>query len=1346
MASRIQKPVIFLAFANDRANHDRYLRNLPEELRRVRSRLESIEEEGLCEVVVRTNVTANDLFDVFQDSKYRNRVAVFHFGGHAGAYQLLVESATGSPQMAYASGLADFLGQQSGLQLVFLNGCSTEPQVEGLLDGDVPAVIATSESIDDEMAMRLSERFYAGLAGGASVHTAYHEAVAAVKTVYGDQNAPAQHRNIDPNALIPVDRWPWELYVGEGSDIVKSWNIPEAAGDSLFGLPPLPKQALPEKPFLHLKWFEEKDAELFFGRGREIHALHEMVSSPDHAPVILFSGQTGVGKSSLLAAGVIPRLRDAFHVLYARCETDLDLLGSLAMGLRFHQPETATPTQIFDAWFEHEKRSGKPLLLVLDQLEEVFTNHSHEWVTESLKSFFRALDELFRDRGHRLKGKLILGFRKEWLPELESACKEARQHFTKFFLKRLGREGTIEAIEGVVRTKYLQRFYGLAIEPDLSTQIAEDLQEDQDSPLAPTLQILLTKMWDEACAEDPQEPRFTRALYYRLKQRGILLSDFLNEQLSALKAWHTEAYDSGLILDVLAQHTLSQMEMAATCTQDYLLDRYRHERDLIPALLQKCQELYLLVPLELKQEAGFQSATRLAHDTLAPLIRYLHRHSDLPGQRAIRVLENRAIDWAGDKVGAPLSEANLDIVEKGQQGMRAWTSDEERLVEASIVEREHVKKIRDDERRQKLELERRKDRAVVISVTLAFFMSIVAWFAYDKYLEADRANKELTIALDSVKTLFHQLAIANAELAEALDEADFQRLAALRARDSAREARDFAEYQRLIALRARDSAREARDFAEYQRLIALRARDSAREARDFAEYQRLIALRARDSAREARDFAERQRLIAVAERDTANLQRQRTLGLALANKSALLLASLDENERREGVLLAQRAHFYNDKGEGEFRKEIYDALRNALNEMTRARLAGRAKLQYTDCSGDPEIDFGGGGPVGMNPPHKDWVRAVAFSPNGRWVVSGGSEGVVYANAIRSVPSGSGDHFERRRDVIRDIRFDQQGEYLATVAEGGLLKLYRLEMNGNNCTDLGNDIFERGQYNVEGLVYEVAFYPSALEGEANRRLLAVAGQSQIDVLAASVSGAEIHMQKVHSVAARGKHSIRALTFSADGRWLIGGDQDGYVHVWSWPGLEPSGAPLKWAHKGEIRSIASSPTDRFIATGGVDTYIRLFELTEAGALVDYHLRSTLYGHAGPVNAVAFNQDGTQLASGSADQSVRLWFVDRVDVEAPIVMAEHSSWIEAVSFAHNGMLISGSADRTVKAWRTDIDKMADLICQRAQPNELSAEAWRRYVPAFDYEQTCSGNPFRTAEAVPALPNAQRGSAINE
>jgi hypothetical protein len=188
MADTVHKPVIFLAFANDRNGTVGQSLNSPEEERRVRETLEAA--QGLCEFVARSNCTADDIFKVLQDARYRDRIAIFHFSGHANSLQLLLETRGGQAAAADASGLASFLAAQHGLRLVFLNGCSTRQQAQGLLDANMnlAAVIATSRAIDDRVAIEFSERFYAALAQGTELRTAFDEARAAITTTRGSDH------------------------------------------------------------------------------------------------------------------------------------------------------------------------------------------------------------------------------------------------------------------------------------------------------------------------------------------------------------------------------------------------------------------------------------------------------------------------------------------------------------------------------------------------------------------------------------------------------------------------------------------------------------------------------------------------------------------------------------------------------------------------------------------------------------------------------------------------------------------------------------------------------------------------------------------------------------------------------------------------------------------------------------------------------------------------------------------------------------------------------------------------------------------------------------------------------
>ena len=226
MSTKSQKPVIFLAFANDRVDRQQYLRNLPEEARRLRDALEAADQAGQCEVVIWQNATLKDILDVFQRAEFQRRIAIFHFAGHANGYQLLLESVEGQPAIAHAEGLAHFLGQQSNLKLVFLNGCSTRPQVEELLAAQIPAVIATSQAIDDKVAMEFAGRLYKAVGSGADLQTAYQQAQAAIEIGWGSNRRELYYLT-DKNEAAP-EGWPWDLYLNPADEAVAQWQLPVA--------------------------------------------------------------------------------------------------------------------------------------------------------------------------------------------------------------------------------------------------------------------------------------------------------------------------------------------------------------------------------------------------------------------------------------------------------------------------------------------------------------------------------------------------------------------------------------------------------------------------------------------------------------------------------------------------------------------------------------------------------------------------------------------------------------------------------------------------------------------------------------------------------------------------------------------------------------------------------------------------------------------------------------------------------------------------------------------------------------------------------------------------------------
>ena len=668
-------PVILMAFANDRANDEEYLRDLPQEHRILRSVLQPAVDAGLCEVVDIANATLDDILKVFQSPRYRNRIAVLHYGGHANGYQLLLESEAGSVAAIEASGLARFLAVQNSLRLVFLNGCSTQQQSDGLLAAGVDAVISTSVAINDSVATKLSSRFYRALAGGADITSSFKEACAAAQTESGGSTRAFYAKRKKQSDII-ADRFPWSIYFRDGAESVATWNLPEAANDPLFGLPDPPQQDLGQSPFRHLSWFRKEHAELFFGRGKQIRDLYSKVTGNGTAPIVLYYGQSGVGKSSLLEAGLIPRLETSQVVHYLRRDHELGLAGTLKSAIQ--SSEQTLPMR--QSWLELESQSQKPMTIILDQVEEAYTRPNGS-VSEELRTFLDDIHDVFYDRTKRPHGRLILAFRKEWLAELKRKLGEYKLPYTEVFLERLDRQGVIEAVSGPAKTERLREHFRLSVEQGLPEQIADDLLDDAGSAVAPTLQILLSRMWEAAIKINPQRPAFTRDLYSSMRREGVLLRDFLEKQIDWVQSHNHEVMSPDLLLDLLSLHTTS-LGTAEQCSIEDLAKHYQHHDKSLPQILSGCRDAYLLTG------GTTQSAkSRLAHDTLAPLVRQKFEMSDHPGQRARRILENRVVEWENGLVGTTLDAQDLSIVEEGKLGMRAWTADEQRMVAASRTRR-----------------------------------------------------------------------------------------------------------------------------------------------------------------------------------------------------------------------------------------------------------------------------------------------------------------------------------------------------------------------------------------------------------------------------------------------------------------------------------------------------------------------------------------------------------------------------------------------------------------------------------------------------------------------------------
>jgi WD40 repeat protein/serine/threonine protein kinase len=134
------------------------------------------------------------------------------------------------------------------------------------------------------------------------------------------------------------------------------------------------------------------------------------------------------------------------------------------------------------------------------------------------------------------------------------------------------------------------------------------------------------------------------------------------------------------------------------------------------------------------------------------------------------------------------------------------------------------------------------------------------------------------------------------------------------------------------------------------------------------------------------------------------------------------------------------------------------------------------------------------------------------------------------------------------------------------------------------------------------------------------------------------------------------------------------------------LDQSIAVLK-GHEFSVNCVAFSPDGNTIASGSYDNTIRLWDRASAKEI------AVLKGHENLVACFAFSPDGNTIASGSDDKTIRLW--DRASLKEIAVLKGHEKEVRSVAFSPDGNTIaSGSDDKTTRLWdRASANEIAVL-----------------------------------------------------
>jgi WD40 repeat protein len=299
------------------------------------------------------------------------------------------------------------------------------------------------------------------------------------------------------------------------------------------------------------------------------------------------------------------------------------------------------------------------------------------------------------------------------------------------------------------------------------------------------------------------------------------------------------------------------------------------------------------------------------------------------------------------------------------------------------------------------------------------------------------------------------------------------------------------------------------------------------------------------------------------------------------------------------------------------------------------------------------------------------VWSTAFSPDGGSLACGCSDGVI---RIWDRINGRGHQLEGHNTrYIRCLSFSPNGELLASGGDDGTIRLWKLADNSSIILD-GHITY----------VSSVAFAPNGLSLASG----SLHGEIRVWNVADGICTKVLRDERMGCVL--------SVTFSPDGTTLAlaGRKEDeafiGFIFLWDLL-EENTGSTLLFQSLEDdmITSLAYSPDGQYLASGGFDSFVRLFDVA------DRSLHTVFEGHSDRIQSVCFSPNGKILASASNDGSIRLWDVDAEDGSCLVNLSGHHTHhdVTSVEFSSDGRtLASGSLDRTVRLWNPFDDSTRD------------------------------------------------------
>ena len=988
-------------------------------------------------------------------------------------------------------------------------------------------------------------------------------------------------------------------------------------------LPPVPKR----NPYKGLQSFEEADMDLFYGRER---VINELMQTIDENNLIVVTGASGTGKSSVVKAGLLPRLRQQGYHILPVIRPGKTPAAALEMALNESKFFAGDVTLAKHLETVSEKLTMYKNILVIDQYEELITQCNKE-----TRQRFAEILRDFLDKNKKNLFKIILTVRADFEPQFKGSALESYWQDGRYTVPPFT---TGELREIIVKPTYQEVLY---IEPPgLVDRIIHEVVQ------APGALPLLSYTLSEWCRLYSESGRTNRELHENdYKKLGGVIGALQTCADTLYKELDTDHRDTMRKI-MLRMVTLEGGEPAGKRVLVEDLEFSEEENKRVESIISQLLDARLILK---GTDTEGHIFIEPAHDVLIKSWGTLWDWRRLHGEDILS-LQDRLDEAVKDY------QNNKDKKYLWHENPRLELLKEELQSPGSCLNRNETSFVKESVKIK--EQKRKRSTAIRISVitVLSIFLVIVVYFAVKASIEARIAKSryytsQAQLALRDDPTIAIRLAERAYQLHK--HETALQILSA-----AAATTLDHPFYN--VIMKHGDHVNDVVFSPSGQQILTV---SSDKTAKLWNLQGSLLKTFPHNNVVYSARFSPGGTEILTVSRDkTAKLwdlhgnflgnfahKKIVTSAVFSPDGRSILTASQDKTAKLwdlQGSLLKDYRH---DKGvETAFFSPDGTTILTITNERTpRLSFFGptetKSTRSYTVTNDKTAWLWDLQGSLIKK---LDRIICVEFSPKGQGIL------VIYQdNSIKILgPDGSvlkelGEH-----PGITIAKFSPGGTRVIAARYDDTKKQWDLHLW--DLTTNHSKLFPVHTENINSLVFSP---------EGSRILTASSDKT-----------AKLWDLNGNLIADFDKHKDRvtAAAFSPGGRLIITASHDKTARLWD---LQDQLVTDFRGHTDEVYSAVFSPEGTRILTGSRDNTAKLWDL-QGNLLADFN------GHKGIVNSAVFSPDGSKILTTSADKTARLW--NRSG--SPLKDFKHMDNVNSAIFSPDGTkILTASYDHTVKLW---------------------------------------------------------------